>query len=325
MNVYLCKRSAYLLLAGMSDEAIASAPRSSKLEGCATSAPDVHETSLSMFGIEDMPLDLMVPDAALRPRKQGVRCHVWSSPLPEGSLLEIGEETYVTSPEATFLQMASELSLVSRIELGIELCGTYAFSPMEPGFVQRSCSISSTKKLRSYVAKSKGSYGVARAREALSWVADGSASPAETKAFMKTRLSRYRGGFGFPAPELNYRLGLSAKNAALIEKPYLVLDMFFPEKKVAIEYDSDRFHVGASRIASDARRRNLLEHMGIRVLTLTNDQLRSSRKFETFMKQLARALNVRFRVPDHQLALRDIDLYGEMGLPSWFSANNSDL
>lgn len=314
MRVFVCKRSAYLLLSGMQESDIANLPRLGSFKGYASSASCITETPLSLLGREDIELDLLLPDAAKRQKKSGINWHVWSGPLRRGSFIEVSESVCVTSPEFLFLQMAAKLSFRGLVELGMELCGTYSFSSYEPGFVQRAVPISTVKSISRFLDGVKGSYGSRHAREALKWVSEGSASPAETKAFMKLTLSRYRGGFACPAPVLNYRLELPARYSSMIGKAYLVLDMYFPDRKVAIEYDSNMFHVGSERISSDARRRNLLEHMGIKVITLTSDQLNDPWKFEAFVRQVAKATGKRFRAPNNQLRARDINLYKELGI-----------
>ena len=316
MSIYVCKRSAYLLLSKMWEREIVSLPRSGSFKKCTCLASSITETALSLLGREDIALDLLLPDAAWRQKQRGIKWHVWSGPLRKGSFLELDENAFVSSPEFLFLQFAPELSFVGLVELGMELCGTYAFSDYEPGFIQRTAPIATPKSIGRFLDRSKGSYGSRHARNALKWVVGGSASPAETKAFMKLTLSRYHEGFACPAPVLNYRLELPARYSSMIGKAYLVLDMFFPGSKVAIEYDSNKYHVGADRISSDARRRNLLEHMGIKVITLTSDQLNDPWKFESFAQQVLKALGKRFRAPESQLRARDINLYKELGLSS---------
>ena len=84
------------------------------------------------------------------------------------------------------------------------------------------------------------------------------------------------GGFGLDQPELNKRIDLSKKASKVFGKDHYVCDMFWTDKKIAVEYDSDQQHTGSDRIASDSIRRNTLESSGIKVVTITKQQLYNS-------------------------------------------------
>ena len=85
--------------------------------------------------------------------------------------------------------------------------------------------------------------------------------------------------------------------------------MLWPEKKVAVEYDSTLCHTGAERIAEDAARRNALESLGLTVVTATWRQVENYREYNRFARILAGHLATRMRprccdYPSRQLSLR---------------------
>lgn len=79
------------------------------------------------------------------------------------------------------------------------------------------------------------------------------------------------------------------------EGSFLRCDLLWRSSGVAVEYDSDSYHANAERIERDALRRDLLEHMGIHVLTVTRRRFSSLTMLEEFAYELRRALGVRFR------------------------------
>ena len=89
----------------------------------------------------------------------------------------------MSAPEFCFLQMAGCLSLVQLIQLGFELCGTYALVGERPGGSpcrpvddegQASCFCRAVIRAR----------GCKKAARAVRYVQDGAASPMETMLAM---------------------------------------------------------------------------------------------------------------------------------------------
>jgi len=56
---------------------------------------------------------------------------------------------------------------------------------------------------------------------------------------------------------------------------------------LAAEYDSDLHHTGATRIANDAKRRNVISSTGSLVITVTKEQLNNVFEFEKVARLLA--------------------------------------
>ena len=192
--------------------------------------------------------------------------------------MNIGKRLMVSSPEFCFLQMAEILSLTELIELGYELCGVYSLpnhadqKVPKRGFYNRE-QLASTKNLELLLDSMPGVKGHRKAVRALRYLQDGSASPMETKLAMFLTLPYQLGGFGFVMPELNYRIDLTKNARKYFSKDYYVCDLFWPDERIAVEYDSDQYHTGADRIANDSRRRNALTAIGIRVVSVTKQQL----------------------------------------------------
>ena len=252
--------------------------------------------------------------------------HVYTGKTPAGCFVNAGEGIMITSPEFCFLQLADELPLVNLIELGYELCGTYsmpeaaasksaaAVQPEEPALLSREernflmlnrnvvpdeesaalirgfhnrLPLTSKKKLETFLDQMPGAKNHKKAVRAIRYLSDESASPMETKLAMLLTLPYKLGGYHFPMPKHNSHIVpvKTAKRGA--SKVHYACDLFWPDYGLAVEYDSDSYHTGSERIASDSKKRNALALMGITVITVTSQQIRSVSELEKVVHVLA--------------------------------------
>jgi hypothetical protein len=163
------------------------------------------------------------------------------------------------------------------------------------GFVYRD-PLTSADSIRRYIDRLPAGFCPKDARKAAKWLIDGSASPKESQLTMLLMLPYRDGGYAFGKPMLNYEIAIDADGRALAGHGGYRCDLYWPERRVAVEYDSDMFHTGPERIASDARRRNMLDYMGTTVVTVTRAQLMSPLDFGGVAKQLSRHLGKRLRM-----------------------------
>lgn len=174
--------------------------RAKPAEGVVPKMQEIRSVDFSSLGIVTDPVVLIAKDARARRIVKGVRFRVWSECVTSGSFVKVSHGVFVASPEACFAQMAGELSFEQLVKLGMELCGSYALSSRaDAGFLFRE-PLTSVRRLRCYLEKASGMNGAKRARASLSYVLDGSASPAETNLVMLLCLSTRRGGYGLPLP-----------------------------------------------------------------------------------------------------------------------------
>ena len=131
------------------------------------------------------------------------------------------------------------------------------------------------------------------ATRALQFVADNSASPMETKLTMFLCLKRTMGGYGLPFPKLNFPIELTSAARKAAHKQRYVLDLYWPKRKIDVEYDSDSYHASSEGIASDAQRRNALQLMGVTVITVTRGQLYNAASFDRTARIIAASIEVR--------------------------------
>jgi len=270
-----------------------------------------------------LPVHVLVGSDNARKASRSLRCHISSGKFPAGSFIQTPSGFIVSSPELCFLQMAGELALTDLVLLGYEFCGGYRLDGKNAsgrGF-RDDQPLTSVAGLASYTAKAAGLKGRKNALRALRHIANGSASPMETVLTMMLTLPYRLGGYGLSLPRLNCLIdttantgksagksagkaagkstgkaaGKSTGKSASNVKYYG--DLYWPEKQVDVEYDSDVYHTGSDRIAKDAVRRNALTGAGVKVVTVSRMQITDTARLREFAEILAGLLGKRLQYP----------------------------
>lgn len=260
-------------------------------------------------------LSLPVHVLSLDGRRKSTRSLIvhQAAALPVGSLRSLsqpnGDDTLlVTSPELTFVHLASLLSFPRTVHLGYELCGTYAPDASRPFGVRERPPLTTPAKLAAYLDEIGPVRGVRQARSALAHVLCRSASPPESTLAILLTLPCARGGSGMIRPRMNEPVSLGKRGSWTTDRSGFRCDLLWPDQGVAVEYDSTLCHTGAARIARDAARRNALESLGLTVVTATWRQVANVREYNRFARILAGHLGTRIRpcpdYPKRQQALR---------------------
>jgi len=249
-----------------------------------------------------LPLHIMLKDPTHRWPTKAVAFHVLSGEMPDGCIIgaEKGfkDRFEVSSPEFCFLQIAGTLALPRLIELGYELCGGYSLPIAgdlgfpKQGFYNRP-PLTSMKKLTAFITGMPGFKGHKKAVRALRYILEGSASPMETKLSMLLTLPYQLGGFGLPKPKLNARIVPGKADRRTTNKEFYICDLFWPDKGIAVEYDSNQFHTASTHIAEDSKKRNSLKSMGIEVITVTTQQIYDNNEFEMAARVIAKCIGKR--------------------------------
>jgi len=289
-----------------------------------------------------VPLHVLVSSDNVRKRHRYLQCHICSGEFPNGSFRRLGSGLVVSSPELCFLQMASVLSFIDLVSLGYELCGSYRLikekttgqEELNKGF-RNDLALTSVAKLNSYAMKAVNLKGCKNARRALIFIIDGSASPMETILTMLLTLPYRFGGFGLPYPLLNFGIDIpqSASDSKSIfpviitisstgsihksknvsdNKTKYYCDLYWPDKKVALEYDSDEYHTGSSRIEKDAIRRNALASAGVTVITASRRQVSDAGKLHELAEVISKLLGKRIRNLDKEFSLKQVELLNQL-------------
>ncbi len=252
----------------------------------------VYLDDLRRWGIEEQPVHMIVSAPNFRSKSRAIRSHVLRGPYPLDSFIRIEQDLYVCSPELLFVVMGQYLSVVELAELGLELCGRYSLRPRNDnapeswGMSERN-PLSTKDRLARFVQRSKSIRGQKAAAQALPYVLDESASPMESKLVLACTLPFARGGYRLPHPQLNYRIESPERS--------FYLDVYWPDGKIGLEYDSRQFHSDPDKAARDSRRRNALGDLGIQVISITPPELYNPRLFDGIARRVAAALGKRTR------------------------------
>ena len=281
------------------------------LSDCASSLKEVESIFIPAFDQSEPRLEILVGNAADAMKSKQHVCRVLKFPPISGMFCKIAKNAYVASPEMVFVQMATRLSFLELIQLGMELCGTYAPNPYGKRFDERP-PVTSKKRLENFCERVRGMRGAAIARKALRWVVDGSNSPAETALVLFLCLPVRLGGYGFEYPDMNPTTPLGKRASKMAEYPTMRCDLHWVEKHVVVEYDSDQEHLSSQSAANDARRRNVLGYKNINVITVRKPMLYTPRSFDDVVRQLAKALGRRLRPRDLEFTAARSELRFEL-------------
>lgn len=220
------------------------------------------------FSIDEKPVSILVSCKANMRKSQNLSPRIWSGKHPSRSFYKIAQDLYISTPEAAFLQLGKESSLIQLITIGYELCGSYGLSAQsDSGFLRREPR-SNPQFIERYLEKCDGIHGVKAAKRASSYIAKGSASPMESLLSMLLCLPPSLGGFGLPRPELNFPIETNEGGIVMRR-----CDLYWPNQRFALEYDSDTFHSDASKLHLDSSRRSTLEKAGVHVVSVTKNQV----------------------------------------------------
>lgn len=287
------------------------------------------------------PLDVLVSHRCADRRLEGVKFHTHTLSLAPESLLRVqsnlglGDDTYITSPSLTYQLLSARLPFPRVVLLGLEALGSFHRIPGEGGCTcygvapvtthealeQGLASLSHAYVLsRDAGIRTHAPVGLRMCQRALPWLREGSASPMEAAIFALLCLPVREGGYGLPFPELNGQIELNSRQTHLTGTRSMRFDFLWREVGLAVEYDSDAYHVEgvtSEKVLRDKRRINAAKLAGIDVLTITRDTVMKRNSFDLFASELAQRLGKRQRALSMRALmarsdLRDLVLYGRI-------------
>lgn len=129
-------------------------------------------------------------------------------------------------------------------------------------------------------------------RKAIAETHEGSGSPLETRASLLMFPNRWKGGEGWPWPDLNRRVDFDPNAQMLSHQTYCSCDMLFADLKVDIEINSLDYHADKRGFKLESGRTAGLRSMGYTVLDITYDQLCSLERFDALMESFSREIGI---------------------------------
>lgn len=248
---------------------------------------------------EPLPVTVLVGRDEARRNGRAVRCRRWGAGLPHGALVRLDDPSkvppgygmFAPSPAFHWVLRSKDLDLGRTLLLGCELCGVYAMAP--EGMVRDTAPLTSPDEIGELLATlPAGVRHVGTARTAAPFLFGGCASPREAAVALYASMPVRRGGFGLPRPRCNHPVALNARARALLPgKETIYLDLAWPERHVAVEYDS-HLHDGLENLLGDKDRQVAADAMGFLVEPLTPNVVESQQRLDAFMERVAEKLGI---------------------------------
>ncbi len=286
-------------------------------------------TSVATTEVLGLPLQRLVFDQNQRHGSDLYNTKYIKYELPFGSVQETDFGFNVTSPAATLLTMAGQVSRNHLLMAAYELCGSFAvFNPCkrvdsdleaayDQGFIRpgegwrrvenvdgMGTSLWSRKplltpeELKRFCEQVSGFQGVKDLRWVLANLTGVTASPFEVQASMLLGLPRVYGGEGLHILN-NQRVRLSRSAKTLYPYDSCYADILIEGKGnnagVIVECQGRSVHASEAAAISDSDRATALISMGYEVILMTYDQITSLRSFETILDIVAEKAATPFR------------------------------
>ena len=241
-----------------------------------------------------LPLHVLTSRQANRSRIHCLRTHLVPKKLPPHSFYRITDEIIVSSPELTFVHLSRALRTLPCLELLCEWCGTYALSPLADDCHFGCCPITDHYRIERYLSHGSAPRGSGTVGASLVWATEGLASTRETELFLMLTLPTRLGGFALPTPYVNQQIPLkSTEFAGLSGHAFFLVDLFWPDERVIVEYDGLEDHEKTPlQIAADKERRSVLAAMGYTVIVVTKRDVGSLSALNRKVRQVALALGL---------------------------------
>lgn len=257
----------------------------SSLESFATPTPTdpaVIETLKSQL---HQPIHILVPPNSSWKRTRTIIPHEFGGALEPGNLWHLTDSVLLCGPALSFIQTGTHMPELDHLLYGYQLCGAHALDEIPGGIVQRR-PLALTAELGSFIERHPCLRGARIARNRMRYLRDGAASPMESALALRLLLPRKRNGMGIASLVLNHCIEVPAHLHRLAGCRRFYLDVFIPKANIGLEYDSDAFHAAPEKIARDATRRNILEGLGIRMITVTRRQLLDADEFRSVAESI---------------------------------------
>ena len=238
-------------------------------------------TALELLGIEKprLPMDkgrdrrfyAIVPNLNQRGKVPGVRYLAWSGPI-ETQI--VNRKFECTTPVCTWAHFAPVLTLEELVVLGESMMRR-----------NRKLKRATIDDFRHYIDSASRFEGIAKCRLALRIMQEDTDSSQETR----TRITLMR--YGLPSPEVNHELHIP--NTART----LMLDMAYPNLKIAIEYDGAYHRHSAQQVLKDDKRREEIESAGWTYVKVTLVDLKDNAAQEELAQRVATKMELALGFP----------------------------
>lgn len=314
MRVVLSHESALRYwLTKTSDEALPSPSACQSLALASANMRDIKQAELPFGFSRGQSLHVLVGERSAVRNQRSLQVHRWCGTIPPGTFYELSGSNLVSSPEFTFVQMAARRPLCEVVEIGDYLCGLFAINDRGRGYTGQREALTTPDAIARFLDGMPGGYGVKQARRALACIVPRTASPKEVMLCSMLVLPRSEGGRGIRHVVANQEVKIPERLWEFAGTDSFYCDVYVPEARGDVEYDSEQYHTGRFRLDHTQKRRNILEVAGIKTMSATPGQLSTFDNFSSFLWML----NKRFGLRERRLT--DAQFFARQDLFEYFA------
>lgn len=253
------------------------------LHSCTPVVSNAEARELRAFFGSTLPLNVMVPAKGERRNSSRMCCWIHPAAVPRENYLHLAKGLFIASPELAAMQVCPFYSEVDAIVLMSMLCSFYVENPQAAGGLEPRRAPCTPESFGIFLAQMDPSTpipnGRSRLMRCLRSAVSNAASPAELQLALALSLPKRLGGFALPKPMLNCSVQTQ-------EGTVLRPDLYWPDKRVAVEYQSDANHSGSGQLARDRSRKNLFQSAGITLFEASSAHLRDPYSMEGLGRML---------------------------------------
>lgn len=256
-----------------------------------------------LAGLEG-PIGVLVPTRQLAHDTLRACPHVWSGPLPQGSLIQLAPGIRCVSPLLLPLLMVSLLMPLELQLLLSELFGLYAPSHVcDMGLLQRREPLITPRELLDFLDAVGPVKGTSILRRAIKEAPVLAASPQEARLFLRMTLPYIRGGYSLGEVVLNDAVEierLTARSRQMrIRKPDLLF--LYGNSHVCLDY-MGAWHDSETGVRRDTTRRNELIAAGFKPYELFKNHYNSLDYMDALAEKIRADLGMPRSKPSAELA-----------------------
>ena len=259
------------------------------------------------------PVHFIVPNTFSRVRTAHMTSSVFDKRIPPSAFVNVGDGVFVVCPELCLLLEARAAAFANLVETGYEFCGSYRLSALPgSGMIPNQPPLTTAMKFKSFLSPVQNLRGIDAARKAVPHMLPNSESPKESQLSILSSFPGRLGGYGFQQATLNHPVLIPEKARGQDVGRTCRCDLFWPDAKLDVEYDSRLHHAGSTEQVKDSARRTALAYRGILVITITSEQLHTRSEMDKVAHAMAKRLGRRCRPRASDWELKQIRLRSQL-------------
>lgn len=249
-------------------------------------------------------VDLLIRDVNSASTRANVALHICNSKVLPSMLLPIDTDLkgFVTSPEFTYLQVASKLDFIGTILAGSALCSDYFLNQNGHGGVsqRQNGPLTNRAAIAKFLAMQERKRGIIPAKRALQHIVEKARSPREALLALLLCLPYNLGGFNLGTVELNRPIELENRYGEKITRiPDLTIQLKDKRRKqatVLLDYDPAVTHAGGQRVTRDLDRENeLVTGVQCPHFSVSSEMLKSYESVQGLVRQIRASTGITAR------------------------------